>query len=137
MATQKMTQLQALNISIDAVETAISGKTFAHSQADLLTAQAILIHMAAQKSKPREKASGPTKAQLVSLGLAHDVAILVWDAPDPVTSRTVVDTLGDPQVGSTQKACHLLKLGVGQGWLTRLDVKGQVLWTRGDIDPRA
>lgn len=136
MATQ-MTQLQALTIAIAAVDTAISGQAIACDQADLRAAQAILAHMAAQKSKPRAKASGPTKAQLVNQGLARDVAVLVWDAPDPVTSVTVVKTMGDPQVGSTQKASYLLKLGAGQGWLTRLEVKGQVLWTRGDIDPRA
>jgi len=136
MATQ-MTQLQALNLAIDAVETAISGQAIACDQADLLAAQAILVHMAAQKSKPRAKASGPTKAQMVNQGLARDVAILVWGAPDPISSVDVVKAMSDPQVGSSQKASYLLKVGAGKGWLARLEVKGKVLWTRGDVDPRA
>lgn len=94
-------------------------------------------------TKPKSKTNGTTKAQLQNISLARRVAAFVWDFvaegddDAAVTSMLVVSSAGIPEVTTTQKAVHLLKVAAGAGWVERREIKSRVYWFAGDIDPRA
>ena len=124
-------------------------RVFAYTNAQALTKAAELLaqcgdselveklqHMAAQASKPTKKSDGPTKQQMMNLGLARKVAQFVWQSEDElVTSKVVVTTAGIPEASTTQKASYLLGLAGKQGWLERREVKSKVYWAKGEVDP--
>lgn len=132
MATKfDMTQLAALTVAADALARIDTDEARA--------AFAVISHMAAQKAKPSKKASGPTKSQLVNLGLARDVAAFIWALPadELVTSKTVVTTAGIPEIATTQKATAILGIAADNGWVTRREVKSRVYWAQGEVNPTA
>lgn len=95
-----------------------------------------LQHMAAQASKPSKKSDAPTKGQIINLALARKVAQFVWQCEDElVTSKLVVTTAGIPEIITTQKASYLLGLAGKQGWLQRHEVKSNVYWGKGEVNP--
>lgn len=101
-----------------------------------------LVHMLAQaeKAKGKAKSTGMTKSQRVNAGLAEQLARFMWEKGydfaegTAVTSKDLVIAFGNAEVGSTQKAAHLLKLALKEGWVARQEVKGKVLWAKGDVE---
>lgn len=155
MATFAITQLDALRTALALVETVSDGDTAALAEFDaalLADTRAVLRHMVTQKGKPAQKPSGPSKNTLQNIGLAREVAVMVWGmadmtvtdsegvsetVPAQVTSKDLVTRFGRQEVGSTQKMSAILKHAMEYGWLVRVEQKSKVLWQRGEVDPRA
>lgn len=131
MATQ-MTQTVALSTAAQFIAAYAEGRGATLEPATAAEVAAVLAHMAEVKAKPRAKTEGMTKQQMAALALAKQVAVFVRAQSEGVTSKQVVEGCGLPEVGSTQKAAHLLKLCAQHGWLTRVEVKSKVLWVAGD-----
>ena len=96
-----------------------------------------LVHMLSVAEKPKAKSTAPTKTQVQNMNLATQLAQFIWEKDvEGMESKDLIKACGIAEIGSTQKASHLLKKAAEQGWVVRKEIKSKVLWGKGEVDPR-
>ena len=146
-----LTQAEALAVAADVLAAVSAGDAPAVDPREAGLALNVVRHMLEQKSKPAKRSDAPSKNTLQNIAHARAVSRLIWDmadvtvtdedgtvtvCPAQVNSKTLVGMYGAQEVNSTQKMSAILKHAIDSEWVARVEVKGKVMWQRGEVDPR-